>query len=266
MPAPGPSPRPIGAMNGLGCWTLCRRGLLRFWRWSWSSLGGACVSSVLLLAVFTLAAGEQGETIRGLSVGTFVAPGVLFFAIAHTAFESGAVLILEDKIEGTLSEVLMAPLAPMEMTAGFIVPPMANALVAGAVVFLVTLPFADYLFANPGVTLAFALLDALVFALIGGLVGLWADKWEHYGAAEAFLMLPLGFLSGGFFALDSLPEPARAMVQLNPLFHAVNGGRGGLTGVAEREPLLGAVFLLVLALFLAFVLWRLVISGYKVRP
>lgn len=262
---PGPAPRPIGSVNGLGCWTLCRRGLLRFWRWSWSSLGGICVSSVLLLAVFTLAAGERGEVVPGLSIGTFVAPGVLFFAIAHTAFESAAVLILEDKIEGTISEVLMAPLTPVEMTTGFVVPPIANALAAGVAVFLVTLPFADYAFGNPGLTLVFAVLDALVFAVAGGLVGLWADKWEHYGAAEAFLMLPLGFLSGGFFALDSLPDFAQPIIQANPLFHAVNGGRAGLTGFSESAPALGAAFLLIVAVSFAFILWRLVLKGYKVR-
>jgi ABC-2 type transport system permease protein len=262
---PGPAPRLIGSVNGLGCWTLCRRGLLRFWRWSWSSLGGICVSSVLLLAVFTLAAGERGEVVPGLSIGTFVAPGVLFFAIAHTAFESAAVLILEDKIEGTISEVLMAPLTPVEMTTGFVVPPIANALAAGVAVFLVTLPFADYAFGNPGLTLVFAVLDALVFAVAGGLVGLWADKWEHYGAAEAFLMLPLGFLSGGFFALDSLPDFAQPIIQANPLFHAVNGGRAGLTGFSESAPALGAAFLLIVAVSFAFILWRLVLKGYKVR-
>jgi ABC-2 type transport system permease protein len=262
----GPAPRPIGSLNGLGCWTLCRRGLLRFWRWSWSTLGGICVSSVLLLAVFILAAGERGEVVPGLSIGTFVAPGVLFFAIAHTAFEGAAVLILEDKIEGTISEVLMAPLTALEVTAGFVVPPMISALGAGVAVFLVTLPFADYVFSNPGLTLVFAVLDALVFALAGGLVGLWADKWEHYGAAEAFLMLPLGFLSGGFFALDSLPAFARPIIQANPLFHAVNGGRDGLTGFSESAPGLGAAFLLVLAVPFALVLWSLVRSGYKVRP
>ena len=262
---PRPAPRRIGSVNGLGCWTLCRRGLLRFWRWSWSSLGGICVSSVLLLAVFTLAAGSQGEMVPGMSVGTFVGPGVLFFAISYTAFESGAVLILEDKIEGTIAEVLMAPLAPLEMTAGFMLPPVVNALAAGLAVFLVTLPFTDYVFADPAMTLAFAVLDALVFALAGGLVGLWADKWEHYGAAEAFLMLPLGFLSGSFFDLASLPEPARALVQINPLFHAVNGGRSGLTGFSESSLALGAAFLVCLAVPLALLLWRLVFSGYKVR-
>ena len=260
-----PAPRKLGLINKLGCQTLCRRGLMRLWRWSWTSIAGVCVSSALLLAVFLIAAGSGANIAPGLSVGTFVAPGVVLFAVSYSAFETSAVLVLEDKIEGTISEILMAPLAPLELLTGLILPPLFNALLAGAVVFVATMPFADYTFVDPLLALSFAVLDALVFTLIGVLAGLWADKWEHYGGVEAFLMLPLGFLSGAFFALSSLPEAARVAVICNPLYHAVNGLRAGLTGHSETNPGLGALYLAALSLSLTLLLWRLIAQGYKVR-
>ena len=52
--------------------------------------------------------------------------------------------------------------------------------------------------------------------LLGTLAGLWADRWEHYAMVESFLVLPLGFLSGTFFTLASLPEPAQLVIAGNP--------------------------------------------------
>jgi ABC-2 type transport system permease protein len=223
------------------------------------------VSSTLLLAVFLIAAGEGVTMAPGVTVGTFVAPGVVLFAVSYAAFESSAVLILEDKIGETISEILMAPLGPLELVAGLVLAPLANALVAGGAVFVATLPFVDYNFSNPALALAFAGANALIFTLVGALIGLWADKWEHYGAADAFVMLPLGFLSGGFFALSGLPEAARIAVLCNPIYHAVNGMRAGLTGQVETPLVWGAFYLAGLGAALSLLLWWLIARGYKVR-
>ncbi len=260
-----PAPREFGRLNALGCWSYFRRGLLRFWRVSWTSILGACVSSGLLLVVFMIA-GREGSLAAGLSIAEFVAPGVILFASSMMAFEGGATLMLEDKIEGTIADVLMAPLSTGEMLVGMVLPPVFNAVATGLAVFGVTLIFTDFSFSAPLLSFAFLILNALFFALVGALVGLWADKWDHYGGAQAFLMLPLGFLSGAFFSLDALPQIGKVLVYLNPLFHSVDAARFGLTGYGQSSALIGAVVLISLSVLLTIVLWRLVHSGYKVRP
>ena len=111
-----------------------------------------------------------------------------------------------------------------------------------------------------------AICVALMFALIGVLAGLWADKWEHYGAAETFILLPLGFLSGSFFSTASLPESWRELMGLNPVFLAVNAFRYSLTGYSEATVWLAPLVLLAINLALAGLAWRLFARGYKIRP
>ena len=177
-----PSPREFGRVNVLGCWSYFLRGLLRFWRWSWTSILGVCVSSGLLLVVFIIA-GREGSLAAGLSIADFVAPGMILFASSMTAFEGGATLVLEDKIEGTIADVLMAPLSSAEMLVGMVLPPVFNAVATGLAIFGLTLFFTDYSYVSPLLSFAFLVLNALLFALVGALVGLWADKWDHYGGA-----------------------------------------------------------------------------------
>ncbi|MDX1401310.1 MAG: ABC transporter permease [Kiloniellales bacterium] len=260
-----PGPRQFGRFNGLGCWSYCKRGVIRLMRWSLATLGGTCVSSGLLLAVFVLA-GRDVNMAAGLSTASFIAPGIVLFASAYSAFEGGAVLVLEDKIEGTISDVLMAPLSALEIVAGMVVPALLNALAAAFLVFALSFFFTDYSLPAPGLALTFLVLNVLVFSLFGALIGLWAEKWDHFGGAQAFFMLPLGFISGAFFSIDALPELGRILLQLNPLYHAVAGVRLGLTGHGTGEPLVSILVLSGLSATLAVILWRLVVSGYKVRP
>ena len=113
--------------------------------------------------------------------------------------------------------------------------------------------------------MGFAAASALLFALLGTLAGLWADRWEHYAMVESFLILPLGFLSGTFFTLAALPEPARLLIAFNPVFYAVDGFRYGLTGHGESSLALGMGLLLTLDLALGLVAWRLFAVGYKIK-
>ena len=260
------APRRYGFVNARGCWTLFHRGMLRFFRFSWHSLGGPCVSSLLFLAVFALAGARNGMVAPDLPVIAFLAPGIVVFSLCITAFEGAAMPVLDDKLQGTIADLLAAPLSPLEMLAGYVVPACCQALISGALVLALTLAFVDYHPVSVALAVVMAICVALMFALIGVLAGLWADKWEHYGAAETFILLPLGFLSGSFFSTASLPESWRELMALNPVFLAVNAFRYGLTGNSEATVLLAPLVLLALNLALAGLAWRLFARGYKIRP
>ena len=110
------------------------------------------------------------------------------------------------------------------------------------------------------------LLSGLFFAFLGYIAGLWAEKWDRYAAVETFLILPLSMLSGTFFAIGGLPEIGQTIIQLNPVFYAIDGFRAGFLGPVQSDPLTGLAVLVVLDLILALVTWQLVRIGYKIRP
>lgn len=260
-----PVPRRYGAVNWRGLGALAGRGIRRFLKEAVESLGGPAVSSLLLLAVFVLAAGGRAELAPGLALTSFIAPGIVVFVLGHAAFEHAAVPLLYDKLEGMIGDLLAAPLSPLELLAGYVLSALVNGLMVGALVLGLAFVFVDLGVHDLGALLGFVLAAALLFSLLGVLVGLWADKWEHYAMAESFLVLPLGFLSGTFFTLASLPDAALALIVLNPVVYAVDGFRYGLTGHAETALLPGAVLLAALNLALWLLLWRLFSVGYKLK-
>lgn len=260
-----PTPRILRAPNWVGVKTLYRRQLTAFLRFGLESIGGPLVSSLLFLAVFVLALAGREEMLPGIGVAEFVAPGLVAFALAHSAFDMGAFPVLHDKLEGMIQDVAMAPLSALEIVAGYVLAAATAALLNAAAILAVVALFVPLAFASILQALLFAGLLALLFALLGMLIGLWADKWDHYSAAETFLIMPLGLLSGTFFSIATLPETGQALMRANPVFYGIDGFRAGILGVSESEAWLGAVLLAVLEIALVLVLWRLVARGYKIR-
>ncbi len=260
-------PPAAGAVNWRGFWSLYfDRGVWRFFRFGLEMLGGPLVFSLLFLLVFVVGHGEVGEMLPGVGMAQFVAPGTVLFAIAYTAFENAAAMIVFDKMEGTIADVQMAPLSPLEVMAGFTLSSATCGLASGLLVGLATVVFVDYSYFDATVIFGFAVAAALLFALLGTVAGLWAERWDHYGAVEGFVIVPLGLLSGTFYTVERLPEAFRDWIYFNPVFYAIDGFRSGFIGQAETSLALGGAILAGLNLVLALLAWRLFAVGYKIRP
>ena len=130
---------------------------------------------------------------------------------------------------------------------------------------LALLPFVEFSFLHPFVILYNALCAAVLMSVFGAFVGLWAEKFEHVAALTSFVVVPLSFLSGTFYRIDSLPEPFQTLAKLDPLFYLVDGLRYGFTGIAESGILTSSLILFATTALCYLVLWRLFAIGYKLR-
>ncbi|MCG8358222.1 MAG: ABC transporter permease [Kiloniellales bacterium] len=258
--------RPMTGTNWSGLWAHYKRCILVFFQFLALELGGPVVTSLLFLAVFSLALGGAGEWQPGITITQFIAPGIVMFMVTHQGFQHAAFMILEDKIEGTVADMLMAPLSALEILAGYVLAAATTALMVGLVLSVLMALLVGLPLAHLWAVALYGLAGALLFALIGTLAGLWAERWEHYSAAETFLILPLGVMSGAFFGLEALAEEARWIVLLNPVYYVIDGFRWGFLDRAAAELPLGLAFLGLLTAALWMVNWRLIAVGYKLKP
>jgi len=102
-------------------------------------------------------------------------------------------------------------------------------------------------------------------AFTGVLAALWAVKFDHLATVTNFVIMPLTFLSGTFYSVSHLPEPFRTASRFNPLFYLIDGFRYGFIGHAEQPLALGCAFVLVLAVVLGGLVWRLFAIGYRLK-
>lgn len=257
----------LSRWNPRGLWTLFRRALERHFRRWIESLAGPSCTMLLYLAVLVLARGDARlELWPEIDLISFVAAGLVVHAACIAAFEAMAGYMLWDRLEGMIQDVLMAPFSALELVTGWVLGAAVCGLSTGVTVALLFLPFVDWPAFDVVRLLGFAFLGTLLFALIGIVVGLWARKWDHYAAAEAFVLMPLGLLSGTFFLREEVPAAGGWLLQLNPVFYIVDGFRSGLLGHSDGNSLFGSLLLVALVYCLAIVAWHLVGRGWRLKP
>jgi ABC-2 type transport system permease protein len=255
--------RRFGVFNALGTATLVRREASRGLSDYNYQILGPVVTALLYLAVFRLAL-HDGDSGRALI--DFIAPGLIVFSACEKAYESAAGSFIFDKHERIIADMLMAPLTAFERLLGYVSADCLGGLVVGVAVAVVCLVFADLGVAHPWALIAFALLGMALHSLIGVLVGIWAEKWDHFSAMHTFLLVPLSFLSGVFYPITALPAPIQALMQWNPIFHVIDGFRYGMSGVSSADPVTSLAILVGVNLLLGWIAYRWFRSGYKLKP
>lgn len=251
----------------LRLWTLFyRRGVVRFLKFWVETLLGPMVSTMLFMTVFTLALDAGEEMVAGLSALQFIAPGLVVFVLCQISFQNVCFMLIIDKQEGVISDVLMAPLSPLELLLGYGLAAVANGLAAAVLIMAAMTIFTGGMLYSFWIAAFFAITAAFLFAMIGVIVGLWSDKWDQFSLVDNFLVLPLGLLSGTFFTLNSIPHNWQWLFEANPMFWIISGFRYGITGYGDSDAALwhgGTLLGIAAVVFMCG--WTLMDRGYKIK-
>jgi ABC-2 type transport system permease protein len=81
--------------------------------------------------------------------------------------------------------------------------------------------------------IAFLLLTAVTFSLLGFIIGIWADGFEKLQVVPLLVITPLTFLGGSFYSLDVLPPVWQTVSLFNPVVYLVSGFRWSFFGTAD---------------------------------
>ncbi|MGH6719773.1 MAG: ABC transporter permease [Alphaproteobacteria bacterium] len=253
----------MGRVNARGFVTLVDYETRRWTRQPLQYIAAPAVNTLLLFTVFRLALPDVGAA-GGLAA--FVVPGLTMMVVLHTAFETTAWSIIDLKVRGTIVDLLMPPLGTLELAVAFALNGALRGITVGALVLALMAPIAGLGVDRPAAAAAFAAGGALALALAGIVVGVEAVKFDHVATLENFIVVPLAFLSGSFYAVGDLAEPWRSLSFANPLFHAVDGFRAALGGAAQGGMGVAAAVVAGAVLVLGALAWHRLARSPKLRP
>lgn len=262
MPAPI---RRIGHVNWVGLWTLCRKEVARFLVVYNQTLAAPLVTTLLFLAIFTLALGRGHSMIGDIPFDVFLAPGLIMMSMIQNAFANTSSSIVSSKMQGNIVDVLMAPLSPVELTLGYAFGGLVRGLLVGVVVAIAMMIFVDVQILHIGVVLFYALTASLMLSLLGVVGGVWAQKHEQMSVVSNFIITPCAFLSGTFYSIERLPGLWNWAAHINPFFYMIDGFRYGFIGHAEGSLAVGAAVMILGNLGLGGVCLWMFRSGYRIK-
>jgi ABC-2 type transport system permease protein len=252
-------------VNWLGLKTLLVKEVRRFLRVPGQTVLSPLISTSLYFVVFGVSLGGRMEQVTGHPYLPFIVPGLIFLGMANNAFLNSSSSLFIMKIQGTVVDILVAPLGAGEILLGFVGGAMVRGLIVGLLTWAVALLFTPLQLVHPLATLGFLVGTAYVFSVLGLIAAVWAEKFEQINFFPTFVMLPLTFLGGVFYSVKQLPEPWHTVSLFNPMVYMVEGLRYGMLGSSVFPPLLGGALLTALALLATLVTYGLLARGYKLK-
>jgi len=169
------------------------------------------------------------------------------------------------RFTGTMYEILSAPVSAFEVVIGYVGAAATKSVILGLVILATASLFVPLRIAHPGWMLAFLLLTAVTFSLLGFIIGIWADGFEQLQFVPLLVITPLTFLGGTFYSIHVLPPAWQTVTLFNPVVYLVSGFRWSFYEIADVHV---GVSLAMIAAFLAACLiavWWIFKTGYRLK-
>lgn len=261
------SARSMGLINWIGLKTLVQKEMERFFNVYMQTIIAPIVTLLLFFTVFSIAlgGGAEGREILGVPYMYFLAPGLLMMTMAQNAFANSSSSLIIAKVQGTIVDVLMPPLSSLEILIGLMIGATVRGMMIGIIGALILALFVHVPVSNIGLIILYAVLGNMMMGALGILGGLWAEKFDHLAAISNFVITPMTFLAGTFYALTALPVAWQGIALLNPFFYMIDGFRAGFIGVAEASIGFGLMLMLGFTILLIIAAYTLLKTGYKIK-
>ncbi len=260
-----PQPRHIGAVNWLGLWTHYAKEVKRFYKVGFQTLVAPVVTTLLFLAIFTLALGRSLAELGGVPFEQFLAPGLIMMAIIQNAFSNTTSSLMISKIQGNIVDMLMPPISPGELTLGFVLSGATRGLLVALFVGVVISLFVPLRIHDAGMIVFHAVSASLMLSLIGLITAVWADKFDQIASITNFVIMPLSFLSGTFYSIERLPPMWQDIALINPFFYMIDGFRYGFIGHHDGSLMTGVILVCAINAGLWWTCHTMFARGYKLK-
>ncbi len=258
-----PNKRDFGRVNWMGLGTLYKKEVRRFTKIWLQTLLAPVISNLLYMTVFVLAFAALRPEPK--SFMAFLAPGLVMLGILNNAGSNSASSIMNGKMTGAISDILMPPLTYYELALGWIGGAATRGMAVAIVTCLALSFFTPMIPVKIWAVLFFAISAALMMGMVGVLTGIWAEKFDQLAVVNQFIILPLSFLSGTFYSITVLPESFQKLILFNPLFYLIDGFRYGFLGTSDGNVIHGVIFITVLNIILFTLVLRVIKAGWRIK-
>ena len=237
----------------------------RFRRTLLQSLLSPVLSTSLYFIVFGSVIGDYVESIDGLSYGSYIVPGLLMLTLLTQSISNTSFGIFFPKFNGTIYEILAAPISTFEVVLAFVGAGATKTLIVGVVIFITSLFFVDVTVKYPLLMIFLLVLVAFTFALFGFLIGLMSSNFEQMSIVPTLVITPMVFLGGSLYSLNMLPSFWQTVTYFNPVVYLINGMRYSFYGVSDFNIWISIGSMLLFLITCITVVTTLLKKGYNIK-
>lgn len=253
------------AFNRRGVLAIYRFEMARFKRTVWQSVVAPVISTSLYFVVFGSAIGSRISHVGEVSYGAFIVPGLIMLSLFTQSLSNASFGIYFPKFTGTIYELLSAPVSALEIATGYVGAAATKSIILAIIILGTAALFVPIQILHPLWMIAFLLLTAVSFSLLGFIIGIWAKGFEQLQFIPLLVMTPLTFLGGAFYSIGMLPPTWRIVTLFNPVVYLISGFRWSFYGVSDVGVVVSMVTTAsIFVVCLALVMW-IFKTGYRLK-
>jgi len=252
-------------MNLRAVQAIYRFEMARTGRTIWQSIVSPVLSTSLYFVVFGAAIGSRITEIEGVSYGAFIVPGLIMLTLLTQSTMNASFGIYFPRFTGTIYEILSAPVSPFEIVLGYVGAAATKSIILGLIILATSWLFVPLQILHPFWMVAFLLLTAATFSLLGFIIGIWAEGFEKLQIVPLLIITPLTFLGGTFYSTSVLPPVWQTISLFNPVVYLVSGFRWSFYGISDVGVGISLGITLVFLAACLTAVWWIFKTGYRLK-
>ncbi len=208
-------------------WVLARREILDFWR-SKTRIITSFVQGLMFLIVFSGGFSSFQISIQGVQIDSsaFVASGICAMSILFSGI-FGGMGVMRDKMFGFMKELIVAPIRRQMLMVGRTVGIALQTLIQSLIIFFISFAFGYFgydwrLIWRILLYVPVALLASLGIVGLGLTIGSRMRDFQSFGLIQTFIVMPMFWFSGAFFAFSTVPPYMQIAMYFNPFAYSVD--------------------------------------------
>jgi ABC-type multidrug transport system permease subunit len=177
---------------------------------------GSLISPLLFLTTFGLGLGKN-MSVNGGNYLDFVLPGIIALSSLSNSYNSiGADLNIRRTIFKTFDQYVLAPIKTSSVVLGEVLAGALQGLTSCLILLLLGLLFGAHIKLTP-VFFVVLIASCFTFASLGVVAAMVADSHADMANFGTFFILPMTFLAGTFFSVDTMPLLVKVFIWILPL-------------------------------------------------
>jgi len=255
----------VSPVNRVALATILRREVHRILRIWGQTLVPPAITMTLYFVIFGNLVGARIGEMGGYRYIDYIVPGLIMMSVIQNAYGNIVSSFFGAKFQRFVEEMLVAPMPPWVILAGYVGGALARAAMVGVIVLAIGMCFTKIQLHHPLVTLSTLFLTAIVFAFAGFINAMYAKKFDDIAIVPTFVLTPLTYLGGVFYSVDLLPPFWERVSHANPILYMVNAFRYGLLGTSDVDLGVAYAVMIGFAVVLGWVSLRLLKRGVGLR-
>lgn len=245
--------------------SLTRKEVKRFLRVWVQTLVPPVITTTLYFFIFGKMMGNRIGDMGGATYIEFIVPGLIMMQVINSSYANISSSFFTQKMQRNIEELLVAPVSNHVMIWGFLAGGLARALIVGGLVTAVSLFFVPLQIHSWFISITMLVLTSLLFSLLGMINGVFAQSYDDVSIVPTFVLQPLTYLGGVFYAISELPGFWQVVSRFNPIVYMISGFRYGILGMVDVNIQVSMIIVISLVIVLYLLCWYLLDRGIGIR-